>query len=30
MEVVVLSEGGGYDEMGCGRVEEKAPDDANL
>jgi hypothetical protein len=30
MEVVVLSEGGGDYEMGCGRVEEKPPDDANF
>jgi hypothetical protein len=30
VEVVVLGEGGGDDEMRCGGVEEETPDDANF
>lgn len=30
MKVVVLGECGSYDEVGCGGVEEEAPDDANF
>jgi hypothetical protein len=30
MKVIVLSQGGTYDQMGCGGVKEHAPDHAHF